>query len=96
QKNAVGDLFVVVNIKETFNLSQSKLEKIWKIMTENDMKTENDQIIKSTNNVFIEAMTIDTYKRSDNYKNNQKKQKDFERHMSDENGDQDMHHNHHE
>ncbi len=94
QKNSVGDLFVVVNVKEKFNLNQQKLEKIWKIITDNDMKTDNDLILKNTKNDFIEAMTIETYKNSENFKNNQKKQKDFERHMADETEDDDTHHHH--
>jgi DnaJ-class molecular chaperone len=70
QKDKYGDLYVVININDTFNLEESKLKQIWNLCTGKSMSAENDKIIKKANGEYITALTIDDFRKENELNGN--------------------------
>jgi DnaJ family protein A protein 2 len=91
QKGAIGELFVILNVKENFNVDDDKLKKIWKVMTGRDMAKDNEKVLKKSKDGFIESMSMDEYKSSDEYKSTDNNHNTFNRSMANDTSDDDEH-----
>lgn len=83
KKNVYGNMYIILNISDKFNLDESKLKQIWKVCTGKDMTVEHNKVIKNAEGGFIESITIEDYRQS-NHKE----------YYSSASSDDDNHHNH--
>ena len=79
QKGIFGELFIILNVNKKFDLSVDQLKSIWKTITHNTMDHDNMEVLKKTDDSFIEAMTVSAYKESDALKATEKNLRMFER-----------------
>jgi DnaJ family protein A protein 2 len=79
QKNTYGDLFVILEINDTFTKDEVKLGKIWKILTDTTMQTVNNKILENHNDEYVEAMTVEEYKDSDHLEKSNQNLRNYQR-----------------
>ena len=83
QKDTFGDLYVILNVKDKFNIDNQKLQNIWEIITNRSMNTDNKNTLSQVENKFVEAYRVEDYNNSAHRKTTEKNERDFNRSMSD-------------
>jgi DnaJ-class molecular chaperone len=84
-KSAVGDLFVILLCDEKVTLDEDQFKHIWKIMTNRTMTHDFEQVLKKSDDKFIDSVTIDTYKKMPEYASNEENLRAYNRsHDSDD------------
>lgn len=89
QKGSFGELFVILSVKEKFDIDDDKIKKIWKIMTDRDMTRDNEKVLKKSKDTFIESMSVEDYKVSPAFKTTEKNHKTFNKTMAEHNNSDD-------
>jgi DnaJ-class molecular chaperone len=79
QKGVFGELFILLTVNKKFNLNTDQLKSIWKTITHHTMDHDNMEVLKKTDESFIEAMTVSEYKESGALKETEKNLRTFER-----------------
>lgn len=67
QKNIYGDLFITIAINKP-KITDGQYEKIWNILTDTSMTKTMKEILKKGKNEYIDAITVEKYKKSDAFK----------------------------
>lgn len=84
-KGALGDLYVILSADEKVNLDDEQLKHIWKTMTHRSMTHDNEQVLKNSDDKFIESVSIEEYKKSSSYEKNEDNLREYNRsHESDD------------
>lgn len=89
QKGSFGELFVLLNVKEKFDVDDDKLKKIWKILTNSTMDQDTSKVLKKSKDEFIDSMTVEQYTDSDAQKTTDKNQRAFNKTMAEHDEDDD-------
>lgn len=76
-ENDYGDLFIILNIEEKFNIDQNQATEIWKLLTNKNMEDEHNKILKKSKKKYVESICFDDYRESDAYKNRMRDQHDM-------------------
>lgn len=88
QKNAYGDLIIVLIINKT-KISEDQCEKIWNIFTNTSMSKSMKEVLKKEKDKYVDAMTLEEYKNSNASKKSRQKYEEYENKMKDEDDDDD-------
>lgn len=84
QRGVYGDLYVFFEVNDNFDTSDVKLGKIWHIMNNGNMEQEHNNILDKTNGKYIEAMSIDKFKDSEECRKSEDNQRQYSRRRSDD------------
>jgi DnaJ-class molecular chaperone len=63
--NKYGVLFVMLNVKDTFNPNENVRKQIWNLLTGKSMEKDHKDILQQTNNKFVDGMYLEQFKNSD-------------------------------
>ena len=79
QKNAVGDLYVILNIVGSFNVPANKLEQIWNLFTGTDMKQIHDNVLGEHNKGHVRGVYLEDFAKSKECRDSETNQRNFDR-----------------
>lgn len=79
QKNNFGDLYVVLNVKNSVELDESQLKQLWNIFTKTNMTAEHKKILAQTDGSFNDSVIIDEYGKTKDYSASQTNFRNFQR-----------------
>ena len=85
QNNNYGDLYVIINVKDKFNIDENKLKLIWNILTDLSMDEYKQNVLNNTGNNVLETYMMDTYRKTDAFSNNENNQRNFNQTMAENN-----------
>lgn len=93
QKSTYGDLFISLEMNK-IELDEEQKEKIWNVMTGESMQKTMKNILKKTDNQYIDSMTVNQYRNSEDYRNSSQNNMNFDNQMrnNDYGQDEDAHH----
>ncbi len=85
EKGVYGSLMIALNVVKR-EISDEHKNVIWKLLTNKSMEESTNEVLKPFDNKFINSMTVEEFKTSDEMKNSEDNMRKFHEKMEEEEG----------
>jgi DnaJ-class molecular chaperone len=79
QKNAIGDLYIVLNVVGSLNIPADNMQKIWNLLSGTDMKQIHTSILEEHGKGHIRGLHLEDFAKSKECKESEMNQRNFDR-----------------